>query len=832
MNEVVNPENIPEKLKDRGQWLHWDSSNETPRRPHKKGDFSVAWSDPDEWMEFPEAVSKTMGNSWGVGYVTAVNNDDHPFGIVSVLDLDGAADSDGRKKDWVPSLTPFLERDCYAEYSPSKQESGDTGIHIPLVGQPPKWWSDTHVDDHEGIDLLANKFCTFTGDTLTGAGDGLADWSDDWVRDWLMDAHEALTGESAPPRDQQSALPDVGSDKEFDDDWPDADTAEDMLDEIDPDCEYEQWRNIGFALADHFPQHRAKRLFDQWSRGGQKYDDSATELIDDIASRGSGGVTIATLVHHAKQSGWEPEYEAENGAETNGTPTAKELLARHSEEFEDASDVPDDVFEATDSVGPEESETDESEGEEDGSDVSPWPQILSMYQAAEGADERLIPRHKTTERLLHDHAWRGVIENDSLWMFDEETGVFRRNGDRRVRQILSTKLEEQFRAHEVREICEQLKGRTTIAEDQMRGPDHMICAENCVIEIDQDTIETHDHSPEYNFVARLETEYDPEAECPRWREFVSDSVETEADAKKLQEFAGYLLWRWEIPFHKALFMVGPTASGKSTFLDTIRSMLGNDCTTSLTPQQMTAERFGGAELYGSWANIRNDIPNTLIENTGQFKEIVGGDPIKAEEKYQDPFFFRPTTKHMFSANELPDAETDDDAFYRRILLVPFPSTVPRSQRDPRLPEKLQQELPGILNWALEGLQRLMQQRKFTGDRSPTETQETWDKWGSSVERFEKLCVEESNESIPKGRLYRIYIEFCEEEAIPAETQHAFTRTLKSEGYTDGKEYHKSEGGQVRVFENIELTGRGKELADQLDRDSGESDSSSTGIGDY
>jgi len=313
-------------------------------------------------------------------------------------------------------------------------------------------------------------------------------------------------------------------------------------------------------------------------------------------------------------------------------------------------------------------------------------------------------------------------------------------------------------------------------------------------------------------MSRLGCAFDPDAECPRWRAFLQEVVDSDTDRQKLQEFAGYFLHHWEMPYHKALFLVGPTASGKSTFLDTVNAMLGDGTAASLTPQQMTSERFGGAELFNKWANIRNDIPAETVENTGAFKEIIGGDPIKAEEKYQDPFMFRPTAKHAFSANQLPDANTDDEAFFRRILLVPFPETVPKAERDPMLDEKLQDELPGVLNWALEGLQRLLANGGFTGDRSPGRTRETWEKWGNSVDRFRKVALETGDESVPKSKVYAAYLEYCRQESMPSETQHLMTRSLKTEGFEDGRAY--VDGSQERVFMNVAWTSRGEELLEQ------------------
>jgi putative DNA primase/helicase len=360
-----------------------------------------------------------------------------------------------------------------------------------------------------------------------------------------------------------------------------------------------------------------------------------------------------------------------------------------------------------------------------------------------------------------------------------------------------------------------------------------------VLDLDTSPPTLEDHSPEHEFLSALGTPYEPGAECPRFEQFLRETVPDASDRLKLKEFAGYCLMHWQLPQHKALFLVGPTASGKSTFLDTIRAMLGSDTTASLTPQQMTSERFGGAELYGSWANIRNDINSDMIDNTGTFKELIAGDPIKAEKKFKDPFMFSPTAKHLFSANQLPEASTDDEAFYRRILLVAFPETIPRPERDPRLDEKLQTELPGVLNWALEGLEQMRTQGGFTGDRPPGETQETWEKWCNSVKRFVQVCVEEAgDEQLPKKDAYKAYKGFCDGEGIPVETQHKFTRDFKNySGYEDGRTYvgAGSSRKRISVFYDCQFTGRGEEFLDDyttVDSDDDSETGDGGGLTDY
>jgi len=389
-----------------------------------------------------------------------------------------------------------------------------------------------------------------------------------------------------------------------------------------------------------------------------------------------------------------------------------------------------------------------------------------------------------------------------------------------VRSALTEGLEAQYSAHTMSETKDHIRGRTLVSEDDMGGPEGLIAAANCVIDLNEQT--SRDHSPEYRFLSRLGCEFDPNATAPRFKAFLNEVVPSDTERAKLQEYAGYTLMHWGLPYHKALFLVGPTASGKSTFLDTINAMLGEGTVSSLTPQQLTGERFAGAELYGKWANIRNDIPAATVKNTGAFKEIIGGDNIKAERKRKDPFMFEPTAKHLYAANELPATETDDEAFYRRILLVPFPETIPEAERDKHLDDKLQSELPGVLNWAIEGLQRLLGNGGFTGDHSPGRTQDTWQKWSDSVSRFKDAAIDEGgNDEIPKSKLYAAYLEYCRQEGIPSDTQHSLTRGLKQEGFEDGRQY--VDGNRKRCILNIDWTGRGRELLDAAKNRSADDD---------
>jgi|GEM_PF-1557148 len=309
MPEVsVDAEAIPDELQERDQWLFWNAGSDKPRKPlaSPTADRGASWTDPDEWHSFEEAVAAAQDvESAGIGYVFAGGNDDYPRGLYGALDIDGCADSDGRPKDWLPSLQPFFDADAYMEFSPSGE-----GIHIPLVGfEPPDWWRDVHftADEHEGVEAYDKKFFTFTGDTLRNCGDEVAD-TGEYVEDWLIEAHKSITGDDPTSEYAEEFDDAVDGGRANRDEFLDEEDIRDALDHIDPDVDYNLWRDIGFALKESFgSSNTALRVFEDWSRGGRKWDrdaeDQAERIIKDASA--SGGRTIATVIHHARQGGWE-----------------------------------------------------------------------------------------------------------------------------------------------------------------------------------------------------------------------------------------------------------------------------------------------------------------------------------------------------------------------------------------------------------------------------------------------------------------------------------------------------------------------------------------------
>ena len=105
---------------------------------------------------------------------------------------------------------------------------------------------------------------------------------------------------------------------------------------------------------------------------------------------------------------------------------------------------------------------------------------------------------------------------------------------------------------------------------------------------------------------------------------------------------------------------------------------------------------------------------------GKLKAFVVGDPLTVDRKYRDPLGVKPTARLVFATNKIPKFVDESDGIWRRVIILPTRVVVPPEQQDKALTRKLIAELPGIFNWAVEGLVWLRKQDRFTEPKATIE----------------------------------------------------------------------------------------------------------------
>jgi putative DNA primase/helicase len=216
----------------------------------------------------------------------------------------------------------------------------------------------------------------------------------------------------------------------------------------------------------------------------------------------------------------------------------------------------------------------------------------------------------------------------------------------------------------------------------------------------------YQHNPRDLLTKVAPVEYDADAICPRWLAFLQKVFREDTDLVDfVQKAVGYALT--PSTQEQCFFILyGTGANGKSTFLETIRAMLGDyaataDASTFLArrydriPNDLA--RLQGVRLVSA---IETEQNHRLAESV--VKQVTGGDMITARFLHREFFDYRPAFKLFMAVNHRPTIRGTDMAIWRRIRLIPFTVTIPPDDQDKELGEKLKAELPGILNWAVKG----------------------------------------------------------------------------------------------------------------------------------
>jgi len=222
--------------------------------------------------------------------------------------------------------------------------------------------------------------------------------------------------------------------------------------------------------------------------------------------------------------------------------------------------------------------------------------------------------------------------------------------------------------------------------------------------LDLPTMTLKPHDPVYMSSAQFPIEWDPEAKCPTYEEWVQ-KVGIEDQIDDLEEAVSLMLDPSRTPT-KAVFLFGPSRSGKGTFLRIMEAIAGMKNVSGTSLKQLCEDRFGAANVYGKALNVSGDLAAGHIEDISLFKMLTGDDLISADRKFGKQFVFRNRALFAFSANELPTVGEASRAYVERIKPFRFSLSF-AGHEDPAIEAKIiDEELPGILVRWVRAWQRL------------------------------------------------------------------------------------------------------------------------------
>ena len=244
--------------------------------------------------------------------------------------------------------------------------------------------------------------------------------------------------------------------------------------------------------------------------------------------------------------------------------------------------------------------------------------------------------------------------------------------------------------------------------------DNTINFKNGELNFSGDSAALTKHNPKHFFRYVLPYEYNSAAQAPMFHKYLDRVVPDNATQCILAEYIAWAL-QPNLKLEKAAFLYGSGCNGKSVFTEIVEALLGRENVSNQALSDMCGESGdrSRAELAGKLLNICSDVsPNA---NSGDvFKRLASGEPITAKLLYKDAVVIKQYAKMLFCLNELPKTKDLSNGYFRRFLIIPFNIQIPQEEIDPKLSQKIiASELPGVMNWVLEGRKRLIAQNSFS-----------------------------------------------------------------------------------------------------------------------
>jgi len=283
---------------------------------------------------------------------------------------------------------------------------------------------------------------------------------------------------------------------------------------------------------------------------------------------------------------------------------------------------------------------------------------------------------------------------------------------------------------------------------------------------------------------QLNFDFEESHETPLFSGYLNKVIPEEEKQMVLAEFLGYIFTRnGFLKLEKMLILYGTGANGKSVFFEIINAMLGKTNVSNLSLDSITKKEYHRAQLSEKLLNYGSEINGDM--NLDVFKALASGEPVTARNPYQRVFHVDNYGKFIFNCNELPKKTENSNGFYRRFLIIKFGVTIPREEQDKQLHKKIiETELPGILNWALVGLNRLLINKRFSSGTLMEYEIEEYKRNTDSVKAYldEEKFIPDIGTSFTLSKIYEDYKKFCKDNNFMPLGNIKLREDLSNKGY--------------------------------------------------
>jgi putative DNA primase/helicase len=682
---AVDFDGIPDALKQHDQWVMWrltwkEDDSKWDKPPTQPDGSPASTTDPQTWSSFGDArAAYERGGFDGIGFVF-----DETDGLVFV-DLDHCRDSrTGKIGIWSTTLRSLFRStvpeplgliaglQTFGEVSPS-----GSGVHLYCVGELPlkgrkKGGKGSGCPD--GIEVYDQAhYATVTGRKLPGSPSTVNDCTGA-----LTELHKNIFGEKKPTPTAASSPAEVASSE-----IPDSKIIEKASNAANrlkfralffsgDASDYTSESEADLALASSLAfwvgpdANRIEQLMRQSALVRTKWDDNKNYLPRTIEKVIDGRTEFYS---------WNGKKHLEDASEKS--PGGKSANVR-----------------------------DQDAGK------------LETNYTDLGNAHRLVQRHG--QKIRHCHPWKKwLVWDGKRWAVDNVGQIDRLAADtilnlyREAAKLDGSEQRERLVKHarsseaaaRLNAMIDKARSCVPALPDELDTHPWLLNCPNGTLDLK--TGELGPHRREDMITQLCPTPYRPDAKAPRWEQFLSEIF---AGSNRLVEFTHRLVGcclSGAILDHILPILHGDGCNGKSTLLNALRNVLGNDYAAEAPPDLLMMNRHEQhptqlARLFGKRLVVAVETEQNRQLAESLVKQLTGADTISCRRMREDFWDFQPTHKILLACNHKPRIRGVDWAIWRRIKLVPFNVTIAEHEKDKYLGEKLKAEAEGILAWAVRG----------------------------------------------------------------------------------------------------------------------------------
>ena len=406
------------------------------------------------------------------------------------------------------------------------------------------------------------------------------------------------------------------------------------------------------------------------------------------------------------------------------------------------------------------------------------------------------------KRFLHDAFANWMINQHHIKRINGQLHVYKDGiycaGYRNIEHIM-LRAYPQMRDTQRKEVLKYLE--VMCPENEPVADANLIAFKNGVYNLADDTLTAF--APDVVITNQIPWDYDPDAYSDLAATTLDKMACHDTDIRKLlEECIGYCFYRRN-ELSVSMFLTGEKANGKSTFLQMLQDVLGFQNVSALGLEEMD-ERFAPVTMFGKLANIGDDISDDFLRGKAiaHFKKVVSGNIIKAENKGQDIFFYKPFVKLIFSANQIPRMRDKTGAVLRRMVIIPFNATFSKSDPDydPYISWKLKD--PAVMEYlvriGIEGLKRIVANRAFTQSSKVEAELQEYTEYNNPTLLFLKEVDPEQIINQETKAVYARYEIFCRDNGFQCMGLISFSKEISRQlGCTTKQK--RFDGKRVSVF---------------------------------